>query len=43
LKPIISRYILTLAVSVVFLAAAGAIEAYLSPSMMKSVVSFLGK
>ncbi|RFU65609.1 stage II sporulation protein M [Peribacillus glennii] len=42
LKPIISRYILTLAVSVVFLTAAGAIEAYLSPALMKSVVSFLG-
>ncbi|PLT34802.1 stage II sporulation protein M [Bacillus sp. V5-8f] len=43
LKPIISRYILSLAVSIVFLSAAGAIEAYMSPALMKSVVSFLGK
>ncbi|MDQ0219065.1 stage II sporulation protein M [Peribacillus cavernae] len=43
LKPIISRYIFSLALSIVFLAAAGAIEAYISPSLMKGVISFLGK
>lgn len=42
LKPIISRYVFSLAVSIVFLSAAAAIEAYVSPSLMKSVVSFLG-
>jgi stage II sporulation protein M len=43
LKPIIYRYIVTLAASIVFLSAAAGIEAYLSPPLMKSVVSFLGK
>ncbi|RFU69181.1 stage II sporulation protein M [Bacillus sp. V59.32b] len=42
LKPIISRYVFSLAVSIVFLSVAAAIEAYVSPPLMKSVVSFLG-
>ncbi|MFJ5621199.1 stage II sporulation protein M [Peribacillus loiseleuriae] len=43
LKPIIMRYIFALTVSVVFLACAGAIEAYVSPSLMKNVVSLLNR
>ncbi|WP_409301506.1 stage II sporulation protein M [Peribacillus sp. SCS-155] len=43
LKPSIYRYILTLGLSILFLAAAGAIEAYISPSLMKGVVSYLGQ
>ncbi|AGK54782.1 stage II sporulation protein M [Bacillus sp. 1NLA3E] len=39
--PLLSRYLVTLVVAVVFLTAAAAIEAYLSPSLMKSVIGAL--
>ncbi|RID89301.1 stage II sporulation protein M [Peribacillus asahii] len=41
LKPVIMRYIFSLVFSLVFIVVAGAIEAYISPSVMKSVVSLL--
>jgi stage II sporulation protein M len=43
LKPSIYRYLFSFAISVLFLAAAGAIEAYLSPSLMKGIVGYLGQ
>jgi stage II sporulation protein M len=43
LKPIIYRYIFSLVASIICLIAAGAIEAYISPPLMKGVVSFLNK
>lgn len=43
LKPIISRYIFSLILAGLFLIVAAAFEAYLSPSLMKNVVSFLGQ
>ena len=43
LKPIISRYIFSLILSGFFLAAGSLFEAYLSPSLMKNVVSLLGQ
>lgn len=43
LKPVIYRYLFSLGISVCFLIVAGAIEAYLSPIFMKSVVSLLSK
>jgi stage II sporulation protein M len=41
LKPVLLRYLFSLVISIVFLVAAGAVEAYLSPVLMKSVVSML--
>ncbi|WP_419881268.1 stage II sporulation protein M [Peribacillus sp. B-H-3] len=43
LKPILTRYIFSLAFSMFFLIAAGILEAYLSPPLMKNVVSLLNK
>ncbi|MFD0048509.1 stage II sporulation protein M [Actinomycetes bacterium NPDC127524] len=43
LKPIFTRYIFSLAFSMFFLIAAGILEAYLSPPLMKNVVSLLNK
>ena len=42
LKPVIMRYLLSFAASLLFLAAAGMIEAYLSPPLMKSVAGMMG-
>ena len=41
LKPVLISYLFALIVSTLFLIAAGAIETYLSPVLMKSVVSML--
>lgn len=43
LKPVIISYLIALFVSTLFLIVAGAIETYLSPVLMKSVVSMLSK
>jgi stage II sporulation protein M len=43
LKPFVYRYLYSFITAVLFLVAAGAIEAYLSPPLMKSVVSLLSK